>query len=315
MLLRASLGLYEYLQGSITPSPTNFLQIINLRHLLYVLRGFMDAPSHFFEDFSQVAALWIHEVSRTVIDRIPDAYQRDTIFEKVKELASGAFKVREKYLPRNHHEIAYCYGCPDARRAYRPVPADEAVLQNMMTDALTEYNTRSAGKQQLDVVFFGSVIEKVLKINRALRPPGAHTILVAHEGSGSFELVKVAVKMSDWEDEALYEKDSELEEDWRVHLKEIMAKSSGERRTRHVLHVEERDISSRELLEALDAIAAHGELFQLYSREEMELMTSSHRQRLGPLLATDLTSAQVKDLIRQQLRDDFTMLIQLNPRS
>ena len=40
--------------------------------------------------------------------------------------------------------------------------------------------------------------------------------MIALEGSGSFELVKVAVKMSDFKDQVLYEKDSELEEDWRL---------------------------------------------------------------------------------------------------
>ena len=94
----------------------------------------------------------------------------------------------------------------------------------MMQDALLEYNARSSGKSQIDVVFFSSVIEKVIKINRSLRMPGGHTILVALEGSGSFELVKVAVKMSDFEDQVLYEKDSELEEDWRLMLKEILTK-------------------------------------------------------------------------------------------
>ena len=37
---------------------------------------------------------------------------------------------------------------------------------------------------------------------------------------------------------------------------------------RHVLHVEERDIASVGLLEALDAIAAHNDIFLYYSKEE-----------------------------------------------
>jgi hypothetical protein len=85
----------------------------------------------------------------------------------------------------------------------------------MMQQALIDYNSKSGGRNHLDVVFFQSLIEKVIKINRSMRQVGGHTILVAHEGSGCFELVKVAVKMSDWQDWALYEKDSDLEEDWK----------------------------------------------------------------------------------------------------
>ena len=97
-------------------------------------------------------------------------------------------------------------------------------MLQVMTDALIDFNSRSTGKQQIDVVLFNSVIEKVLKINRSLRTIGGNTILVANEGSGSFELVKIAIKMSDWEDLVMYEKDSELEEDWRVLIKETMSK-------------------------------------------------------------------------------------------
>lgn len=94
----------------------------------------------------------------------------------------------------------------------------------IMQDALEGFNSRSTGKHKLDVVFFQAVVEKVIKINRSLRAVGGHTFLLAHEGSGSYELVKVATSMSDWEDCALYEKDSDLQDDWRMHLKDIMSK-------------------------------------------------------------------------------------------
>ena len=146
-----------------------------------------------------------------------------------------------------------------------------------MEDALEEYNLSSTGKQQLDVVFFNSVVEKVVQINRSMKNVGGNTILVAHEGSGSFELVKVAIAMSGWIDCHLYEKDSELEEDWRMQLKDVMNKVISDLRTKHILHVEERDLSSKELLQALDAIAAHGEIFQFFSKEEIDSMISGLR--------------------------------------
>lgn len=185
----------------------------------------------------------------------------------------------------------------------------------MMNEALIDYNTKASGKQQLDVVFFNSVIDKVIKINRSLKTLGGHTILVALEGSGSFELVKVAVKMSDMEDFVLYEKDSELDEDWRLMLKDILTKVVSNPKTRHVLHVEERDLSTKDLLEALDAIAAHNELFQFYQKEELESMVSVLRQVHGSLLVNDKTNAQMIDQMRTMICEDLTILIQLSPRS
>ena len=130
-----------------------------------------------------------------------------------------------------------------------------------------------------------------MQINRALRNVGGHTILVAHEGSGSYELVKVAIIMAEWVDCQLYEKDSELTEDWRMQLKAVMNKVIYENRTKYVLHIEERDLSSKELLAALDAIAAHGEIFQFFSKEEIESMVGSLRSIIGTLLVNDQTNA------------------------
>ena len=72
MLMKASLGLLDMMHKHITPAPTNFLQIINQRHLLFVLKGIVDAPSAYFSEFEDVAVMWIHEVCRTVLDRFGD---------------------------------------------------------------------------------------------------------------------------------------------------------------------------------------------------------------------------------------------------
>ena len=47
-----------------------------------------------------------------------------------------------------------------------------------------------------------------------------------------------------------------------------MCRIANNGKVRHVLHVEERDISSVGLLEALDAIAAHNETFLYFTKEE-----------------------------------------------
>ena len=114
----------------------------------------------------------------------------------------------------------------------------------------------------LDIVFFNSVFEKVVKINRSLRNYGCNTLLVAHEGSGSSELVKVAIQLGDWIETVLFEKDSEIEEDWSIKLRECLYKVMSlveDKRT--VLHVEERDLTSAGILDALNAIAAHSDIF------------------------------------------------------
>lgn len=61
-----------------------------------------------------------------------------------------------------------------------------------------------------------------------------------------------------------------------------------------MLHIEERDISSKELLDALDALAAHYEILQYYTKEELEIMQNNLRETQGQLYA-DRTNAQITD--------------------
>ena len=75
MILKASLGLMDLLNFQLMPSPTNFLQQINYRHLLFILRGLVDAPPTNFSDAEELAVMWLHEASRTVLDRFPDSGQ------------------------------------------------------------------------------------------------------------------------------------------------------------------------------------------------------------------------------------------------
>ena len=240
----------------------------------------------------------MHEVCRVVLDRFENVEQKAELFEKVKIVAKEAFKIKDKDISLTPDQILFCYGNPEGKHNYRLVPEQDKVMQEVMEEALEDYNGQSTGKTMLDIVFFSNVIEKIIKINRSLRMVGGHTILLAHEGSGSFELVKIAIKMSDWEDCVIFEKDSELEEDYRLQLKEVMSRVTNNPKIRHVLHVEERDMATSDILQALDALAAHSEIFQYYSKEEIESMIDNVRNTSGVMHLREHTDAQILDLIR-----------------
>ena len=76
-----------------------------------------------------MAVLWIHEVCRTVLDRFGDANRLEHLFDRVKSVAAGAFKIREKYLRQGVDEILFSYGCPEGKNTYRRVPESEQVMQ------------------------------------------------------------------------------------------------------------------------------------------------------------------------------------------
>ena len=73
---------------------------------------------------------------------------------------------------------------------------------------MADYN-KSNPQTQINVVIFTSVIEKTLKISRALVIPYSHTILVADQGTGAFELCKLAIRLARLTDNRLFASDSD----------------------------------------------------------------------------------------------------------
>ena len=83
----------------------------------------------------------------------------------------------------------------------------------MLTDLVLEYN-KANPREELDIIIFNTVVEKTLKIQRSIKQIGANTILIANEGSGAIELVKMAVKLSNAEHFDLHSKANEGQDDW-----------------------------------------------------------------------------------------------------
>ena len=54
-----------------------------------------------------------------------------------------------------------------------------------------------------------------------------------------------------------------------------MSRIANERKSRFVLHIEERDLATVGILDALNGIAAHSEIFYYFSKEELEMLISN----------------------------------------
>ena len=105
----------------------------------------------------------------------------------------------------------------------------------MLNELLLEYN-KTHPREEIDIIIFNTVVEKTLKINRSIRQTGASTILIADEGSGAIELVRMAVKMSNAQH---YDLHSRVEDDWKQELKRIITTIGGESKHKACLHIRE----------------------------------------------------------------------------
>lgn len=136
---------------------------------------------------------------------------------------------------------------------------EERKLTVLLTDTMTEYNKHNV-QAQINIIIFNSIIEKTLKISRSIQVPFANTVLIADQGSGASELCKLAIRLARASENQLFANDSEQMEDWRGCLRSIIQRVGLETKSRAVLHMIERDFVE-DVLQTIEALAAHGELF------------------------------------------------------
>lgn len=92
------------------PSPTSFIFRINNRHLLYLLKGLIDAPSNYFQNLDSVAFLWVNEICRTVLDRYTDPFEQEKLYEEAKKIACDIFKTRNRMFTGDKDANQFFYG-------------------------------------------------------------------------------------------------------------------------------------------------------------------------------------------------------------
>ena len=96
-----------------------------------------------------------------------------------------------------------------------------------------------------------------------------------------------------------------------ARLKSIVQRAIIDGNERNVLHVEERDLYNKDILQAINSLAAHNELFSFFSHEELETLTGFVDQYYKTVQRTDeIKDADTlyMDIFRQKLYKDFHMI-------
>lgn len=114
--------------------------------------------------------------------------------------------------------------------------------------------------------------------------PTSNTIFVADQGTGAHSLVKIAIQLARANDTQLFANDSEQSEDWKATLRSVILGVSQTNSSVSVMHLIEHHFVEG-VLDHLEAIAAHGELFQIFNPEELESLINAYKlktqQRTG----------------------------------
>ena len=82
-----------------------------------------------------------------------------------------------------------------------------------------------------------------------------------------------------------------------------------------MLNVQECDLLQPGLFEDLNALAAHGELLEIFDREQLEQLVHQGRFVFSRNRDKEKSREQILECIRQKCREDFKIFLNLSPRS
>ena len=161
------------------------------------------------EDLKAMKRLWVHEAMRVYYDRLVDDKDKSSLFQVVKKTAQTKMKenFNDLFKVLSHdgtdvkesdmRSLNYCdFIDPNEDDKFYRENTDMEKMRDVVSNYLEEYNKTS--RKPMDLVLFNFALEHLCRINRILKQPQSHAMLVGVGGSGRQCLTRLAAHISNY---------------------------------------------------------------------------------------------------------------------
>ena len=218
----------------------------------------------------EMVRLWAHEALRLFEDRLVTAEEKVWCQEKVDELALRFFPaVDSACLARPLMYSAYL------TKAYQSCDREELrayIAQKLHTFSEEEYDVQ--------LVLFDEVLEHIVKIDRVLRQPIGHLLLVGASGVGKTTLSRFVSWANGLRVFQIKAGRNYSLQNFEEDLRTVM-KAAGCRMEKTTFIFDESNVLSAAFLERMNALLAAGEVPGLFEGEEYHALISAYKEAQG----------------------------------
>ncbi|EAR94592.2 dynein heavy chain, cytoplasmic protein (macronuclear) [Tetrahymena thermophila SB210] len=254
------------------------------------------------ESPEDLVRLWTHEAMRLFQDRLVKDDEKEWCEKLVDEVAQNNFpSVKQTALERPILFSNYI------NKDYRSVEREE--LRKYVVARLKIFN-----EEQLDVpiVVFDSVLDHILRIDRVLRQPLGHLLLVGASGVGKTTLTRFVSWMNNL---VVYQ--IKAGRKYNVHdfdndLRDVM-KRAGVKQEKICFIFDESNVLGPAFLEKMNALLASGEIPGLFEGEEyMALMSQCREAQMKENKMMDTDDQVYRNFIKNVQRN-LHVVFTMNP--
>jgi dynein heavy chain 1 len=273
------------------------------RELSRWVRGIYEAIVNMDQGLTkeELVRIWSHEALRLFADRLVDQSEREWCDRKVDEVARKWFAGVDFDVALARPMFYTTWLSKDTRRVDR----------NELKDFLSA-RLRVFYEEELDVplVVFDEVLEHVLRIDRVLRQPNGHLLLVGDSGAGKTVLSKFVSWMNGLNIFQIKAHSRYCIEDFNEDLRRVMRRV-GVEGEKVCFIFDESNVLSSGFLEAMNALLASGEVPGLFEGDEYNALMSACRDaavRDGVILESeDELWRRFSTIVQRNLHVVFTM--------
>ena len=183
-MVRMTLRVYDnVLHGPLKPTPNKSHYTFNLRDISRIFQGLVNANNKLTTQPVHLVRMWIHENQRVFGDRLIDNIDRDWLTHLLNNESEKTFNLNHKQIYNTQRLIFGDYmGSIDSENRIYQQLEDLKHFVTKIEDYLEDYN--GSQKNQMKLVMFLDACDHVSRIERVLRQPLGHSLLLGVGGSG-----------------------------------------------------------------------------------------------------------------------------------
>ena len=327
-VVSSTLELHKYAVKNLLPTPNRTHYLFNLRDFSRVILGVLLSAPESMEDLKAMKRLWIHEAMRVYYDRLIDETDKSNLFQVVRKTVQTKMKedindlltvlstdgktVSENDMRAlNYNDFMN----PSEDEKFYRENTDLEKMRETVANYLEEYNKTS--RKPMDLVLFNFALEHLCRINRILKQPQSHALLVGVCGSGRQCLTRLAAHISNYNFNMIEMSNSYSFKDWRNDLKNVLRKFSTEV-TSHVLYVYDNQLKNELFLEDINNILNLGEVPNIFTPDEKNEVVENMRNletQLDKSLHTEGGTQELYDLFIRMVREKLHIVIGMSTYS
>lgn len=256
-------------------------------------------------DLSDLVRIWAHEATRLFSDRLVTQVERDWTSTLIESVATERFphidleKAFQKPLLFSNW-LSLCYE-----------PVDKSELKSFIVERLKVFSEEVL---DIDFVLYDDAVDHILRIDRVLKQPQGHLILVGPSGTGKTSLTKFVAWINSLKIVQLGVSRNYSLDAFDAVLKDLLKRTGVEGESICFI-VDESTILDGSFLERMNSLLANSQIQEIFDQDEYNVLLSTCKERVqarGLLLDT---ADELFSWFTQQVANNLHIVFTINDPS